>query len=70
MDRVVWKGTNHAVFDLIRASRAGAEPGSLHSLVSLIFAHFERDLKREINGERPRESKKTQKGNEGEDMSS
>ena len=37
---MVWKDTNHAVFDLLRASGAGAEPGSLHSLVSLVFPHF------------------------------
>jgi hypothetical protein len=39
---VVWKGTNHAVFNLIRPSRARAQPGSLHSFVSLIFTHFKR----------------------------
>jgi len=36
----VWKGTNHAIINLIQSSMARAHPGSLHSFVSLIFAHF------------------------------
>ena len=65
---MVWKDTNHAVFDLLRASGAGAEPGSLHSLVSLVFPHFLEETQMKKGGEKPRrlrERIKTQTENEG-----
>ena len=40
----VLKGTNHAIFDLIRRGGARAKPRSLHRFVGLIFPHF-RDSK-------------------------
>lgn len=40
MQKIVWKGTNHAIFDLFRSGRARAQPRSLHRFVSLIFPHF------------------------------
>jgi len=36
---LVWKGTNHAVFNLVGAGGGTAQPGSLHSFVGLVFPH-------------------------------
>lgn len=58
---IVWKDTNHAVFDLVRASGAGAEPGSLHSLVSLVFPHFLEETQMRRRGEKPRRLKEESK---------
>lgn len=40
---MVWKGTNHSIFDLIRPARARPQPRFLHCFVCLIFPHSGRN---------------------------